>query len=428
MSDLKQGIWSNWSGYQQSKPQQILHPANIQELQSIVAQQQKIRVIGAGHSFTPLVCSDATLLSLDHIAGIASTDAGLCQSSIYAGTRLFDLDRLLQQQSINQALINQGDIDQQSLAGAVSTGTHGTGADLHCISGYVEAFELLTASGEILKCSRSENPEIFAAGRVSLGSLGILTQITMQNRPRYKLKEHIRLCPVEEMQQNIQQWKHQHRHIECFVFSHEKQLMLKTLEETEDEILPRKQNFPSDDTLLTLCSELTRSFPALNPYLQKLLGIFVKPTTYVDWSSNIFPTPRNTKFNEMEYQIPVDQGLACLDEVLHALRKYKVATFFPLEFRFVKGDEIWLSPFYQQDSISISVHQYHKQDPKLIFEVVEPILQKYRGRPHWGKMHTLTAAELRTLYPKWDDFMALRQQLDPKAKFLNPYLEKLLLG
>lgn len=428
MSDLKQGIWSNWSGFQQSKPQQILHPANIQELQSIVAQQQKIRVIGAGHSFTALVCSDATLLSLDHIAGIASTDAGLCQSSIYAGTRLFDLDQLLQQQSINQALINQGDIDQQSLAGAVSTGTHGTGADLHCISGYVEAFELLTASGEILKCSRSENPEIFAAGRVSLGSLGILTQITMQNRPRYKLKEHIRLCPVEEMQQNIQQWKHQHRHIECFVFSHEKQLMLKTLEETEDEILPRKQNFPSDDTLLTLCSELTRSFPALNPYLQKLLGIFVKPTTYVDWSSNIFPTPRNTKFNEMEYQIPVDQGLACLDEVLHALRKYKVATFFPLEFRFVKGDEIWLSPFYQQDSISISVHQYHKQDPKLIFEVVEPILQKYRGRPHWGKMHTLTAAELRTLYPKWDDFMALRQQLDPKSKFLNPYLEKLFLG
>jgi FAD/FMN-containing dehydrogenase len=126
--------------------------------------------------FTPLVCTDATLLSLDHIAGIASTDLDRCQSSIYAGTRLYDLDQHLQQQSINQALMNQGDIDQQSLAGAVSTGTHGTGADLHCISAYVEAFELLTASGEILKCSRTEHPEIFAAGRVSLGSLGILTK------------------------------------------------------------------------------------------------------------------------------------------------------------------------------------------------------------------------------------------------------------
>lgn len=226
---------------------------------------KKIRVVGAGHSFTPLVCTDATLVSLDRISGVASFDVEHCQSNIYAGTRLYDLDQHLQQQSINQALMNQGDIDQQSLAGAVSTGTHGTGADLHCISAYVEAFELLTASGEILKCSRTENSEIFAAGRVSLGSLGILTKITMQNRPRYKLKEHIQLCLVEDMMQNIQQWKwHQHRHIECFVFPHEKQLMLKTLDETDEAILPRKENFPSDDTLLTLCSELTKNFPSLN--------------------------------------------------------------------------------------------------------------------------------------------------------------------
>lgn len=428
MSDLTQTTWTNWSGFQKSNPQQILQPANTHELQSIVRDHAKIRLVGAGHSFTPLVCTDATLVSLDRISGVASFDLERCQSNIYAGTRLYDLDQYLQQQSINQALMNQGDIDQQSLAGAVSTGTHGTGADLHCISAYVEAFELLTASGEILKCSRTENPEIFAAGRVSLGSLGILTKITMQNRPRYKLREHIQLCPVEDMMQHIQQWKHQHRHIECFVFSYEKQLMLKTLDETDEEILPRKENFPSDDTLLTMCSELTKSFPSLNPYLQKLLGIFVKPTTYIDWSSKIFPTPRNTKFNEMEYHVPVDQGIACLDEVLRALRKHQVATFFPLEFRFVKADDIWLSPFYQQDSISISVHQYHKQDPRLIFDVVEPILQTYQGRPHWGKMHTMSTVQLRALYPKWDDFMALRQQLDPQAKFLNPYLEKLFLA
>lgn len=162
--------------------------------------------------------------------------------------------------------------------------------------------------------------------------------------------------------------------------------------------------------------------------MQKLLGTFVKPTTAVDWSSKIFPTVRNTKFNEMEYQIPVDDGLDCLEEVLAALRQYKVATFFPLEFRFVKGDDIWISPFYQQDSISISVHQYHKQDPRLIFDIVEPIFQKYKGRPHWGKMHSMTAMQLRDLYPKWDDFLALRQQLDPERKFLNPYLEQLFLG
>lgn len=418
--------WSNWSGFQQAHPQHILHPDNVLELQSIVQSHPKIRVVGAGHSFTPLVCTDATLVSLNQISGVASSDTAHSRCSLYAGTRLYNLDQYLE--PINQALMNQGDIDQQSLAGAVSTGTHGTGADLYCISAYVEDFELLTASGEILNCSRTENPEIFAAGRVSLGSLGILTKITMQNRPRFKLKEHIQLCTVEDMMQFIQQWKHQHRHIECFVFSHAEKLMLKTLEETDEYLQPRKESYPSEDTLLTVCSELIKNVPSLNPYVQKLLGTFVKPTTAVDWSSKIFPTVRNTKFNEMEYQIPVDDGLDCLEEVLAALRQYKVATFFPLEFRFVKGDDIWISPFYQQDSISISVHQYHKQDPRLIFDIVEPIFQKYKGRPHWGKMHSMTAMQLRSLYPKWDDFLTLRQHLDPEHKFLNPYLEQLFLG
>lgn len=166
-------------------------------------------------------------------------------------------------------------------------------------------------------------------------------------------------------------------------------------------------------------------FPSLNPKLQKLLGVFVKPTTCVDWSSRIFPTPRNTRFNEMEYQVPVELGISCLQEILTALQKSGQQTFFPIEFRFVKGDDIWLSPFYQRDSISISVHQYIKQNPKLLFDEIEPILQRYQGRPHWGKMHSLNAGQLRMLYPKWDDFLQLRARLDPEKKFLNPYLQQL---
>lgn len=158
---------------------------------------------------------------------------------------------------------------------------------------------------------------------MALGSLGILTKINLQNRPRYKLKEQI--------------W---------------------------------------------LCSELTRLLPSTNPYLQKLLGVFVKPTCFVDWSSQIFPTPRNTRFNEMEYQIPVELGLQCLEEVLHCLRQHRVPMFFPIEFRYVKADNIWLSPFYQRDSVSISIHQFYKQDYHVIFNLIEPIFQKYQGRPH----------------------------------------------
>ena len=415
--------WTNWSGYQQASPQQILKPQSLSELQDIVRQSDKIRVVGAGHSFTPLVCTDATLLSLDHLSGVVSADEQNSIAEVWSGTRLFNLDQYLQ--PINQSLMQQGDIDQQSLAGAVSTGTHGTGADMQCISAYVQSFELLTASGELLQCSPTENAEIFQAGRVSLGSFGVLTKISMQDKPRYKLKEHVELCPLSEVVQHIQQWKTEHRHIEFFAFSHAEQVMLKTLDITEEDIQPRKESFPSEDTLLTLCCELTRMFPSLNPKLQKLLGVFVKPTTCVDWSSRIFPTPRNTRFNEMEYQVPVELGISCLQEILTALQKSGQQTFFPIEFRFVKGDDIWLSPFYQRDSISISVHQYIKQNPKLLFDEIEPILQRYQGRPHWGKMHSLNAGQLRMLYPKWDDFLQLRARLDPEKKFLNPYLQQL---
>ncbi|WP_227559148.1 D-arabinono-1,4-lactone oxidase [Acinetobacter bereziniae] len=420
---MNQQKWNNWSGFQHSQPEHILKPSSIDELKNIVQNHHKIRVVGAGHSFTPLVCTDATLLSLDHFSGVENVNTALTQANIWSGTRLFNLDQYLE--PIQQSLMQQGDIDQQSLAGAVSTGTHGTGLNLHCISAYVEAFELLTASGDILTCSRQDNPNIFEAGRVSLGSLGILTKITMQNKPRYKLKEHMRLCSVKEFFENIDLWKTQHRHIECFAFSHADQLILKTLDITDEDIQPRKLSWPSEDALLTICCSLTKSFPALNPKLQKLLGVFIKPTTFVDWSSQIFPTPRETKFNEMEYQIPIESGMECLEAVLTALKNAKAQTFFPVEFRFVKGDDIWLSPFYQQDSISISVHQYHKQAPNQLFDEIEPIFQHYRGRPHWGKMHNMGASQLQALYSKWDDFMQLRAQLDPTQKFLNPYLEKL---
>ncbi|MGO1157247.1 D-arabinono-1,4-lactone oxidase [Acinetobacter lwoffii] len=418
-------VWRNWSGSQFSAAR-IVQPSQISELQSLVKTHAHIRAVGAGHSFSPLAKTDEVLLNLDLLKGIVAFDQEKTQCTVRAGTRLYDLGKDLV--PINQALINQGDIDQQSLAGAISTGTHGTGIDLPCISAFVEGFELLTADGELLQCHREQNAEIFQAGRVALGSLGILTQITLQNRPRYKLKEQIQLCSLKDIFTHIGQWKHQHRHIEFWAFLHADQVILKTLDDTEDDIQPRQESWPSEDTLLTVCSELTRLFPKTNPYLQKLLSVFVKSTCYVDWSSRIFPTPRNTRFNEMEYQIPVEQGLQCLQEVLATLRKHKVPMFFPIEFRYVKGDEIWLSPFYQRDSVSISIHQFYKQDYHAIFDLVEPILQKYQGRPHWGKLHSMSAASLRELYPKWDNFMVLRQQLDPQQKWLNPYLKELFLS
>ncbi|WP_180028507.1 D-arabinono-1,4-lactone oxidase [Acinetobacter sp. YH16032] len=426
MSNLTHHYWSNWSGYCHSNPQHILYPDQLHELQDIVIQHPKVRVVGAGHSFTPLVKTDASIISLDRFSSVLNADQAKCQATLWAGTRLFNLGQHLA--PYEQSLMNQGDIDQQSLAGAVSTGTHGTGAALYSISGYVEDFELLQANGELIQCSKTENPEIFQAGRVSLGSLGILTKITMQNRPRYKLEEKIHLAPVEESLDQFLQLMHQHRHLEYFIFPFTDQLIFKTLDVTEGEVKPRETSWPSEDQLLTWCCEISKKAPFLTKYLQKLVGVFVKPTEFIDWSSDIFATPRNTKFNEMEYQIPIENGIQCIKEVIATFRKYQINSFFPIEFRVVKGDDIWLSPFYQQDSISVSIHQYYKQSPQKVFDLIEPIFQKYRGRPHWAKMHQLSHQEIRALYPKWNEFMQIREALDPHRKFLNPYLEKLLLG
>ena len=417
--------WENWSGAQKSIPKSFIQPKNLEQLMEVVQSQPKIRMVGAGHSFSPLAKTTDTLVSLDHLKGILDIDVERCQSTVQAGTRLFDLGEKLA--SFDQALINQGDIDRQSLAGSIATGTHGTGLELPCLSALVTGFELLTAQGELIQCSAEQNSEIFQAGRVSLGSLGVLTHVQLQNRPMYKLKEQTRLCPLKEVMQNIQQWQYEHRHIEFWAFSHADQVILKTLDETEDNLQPRKEQCLDDDVLLKFCAELTRFFPPLNPWLQKLLGVFVKPSMSVDWSSRIFPSARNTKFNEMEYQIPLQHGMNCLEEILHTLRRHKVPMFFPLEYRLVRGDDIWLSPFYQQDSASISVHQFYKQDYQVIFKLVEPIFLKYGGRPHWGKLHSLNARQLQNVYPKWQDFLNIRQDLDPQQKWLSPELQQLLI-
>lgn len=418
--------WQNWSGLQHSQPQGILSPKNLNELIQIVQKNQKIRVVGAGHSFSPLVNTNDTLVSLDHLQGLIRHDPNQLQAELWAGTRIYQMPKILD--PINQALINQGDIDQQSLAGAVATGTHGTGASLPCLSALIQGFELLTSDGEVLYCDAQQHAEIFEAGRVSLGSFGIMTKLKLQNKARYKLKEHVQLCALNDILSQMDTWRHQYRHIECFVFACHDQVMLKTLEETESDIIQKKAEWPSEDTLLMACCEMVKAIPQSLPFLQKLVGVFIKESIQVNWSGQVFPSVRNTKFNEMEYQIPIAQGMQCLEEVIHAFRKLRLAVFFPIEVRYVKADNIWLSPFYQQDSLSISIHQYAKQDCAEIFSQIEPIFRRYGGRPHWGKLHNLAAKDLQGMYPKWQDFQTLRTQLDPQQKFINPYLKQLLIG
>ena len=417
--------WRNWSGLQTSYPRQMLMPKDRNALVFAIQQHAKIRMVGAGHSFSPLVKTDDVLLSLDHLQGLIKADPVTLTAEVWAGTRIQQLHTIFH--PFQQALQNQGDIDSQSLAGAISTGTHGTGANLPCLSGLVKGFELITAQGDVLKCDANQNKEIFEAGRVALGSFGVISKITLQNRKSYKLKEHIRLCSVKDILEQMNTWKDQHRHIESFIFPYHDKALLKTLNETDELVQTKPAEWPSEDTLLTLCCELTKLVPASVVTLQKLVSVFVKESYQVNWSAHVFPSVRNTKFNEMEYQLPIDKGIQCLEEIIAQFRKKHLPAFFPIEVRYVKGDDIWLSPFYQQDSLSISIHQYAKQDCRKIFAEIEPIFWRYGGRPHWGKIHSLKAYDLVDLYPKWKEFNQLREKLDPQQKFLNPYLKELLI-
>lgn len=417
------GSWRNWSGSATCRPARLARPANEEELAAEVSRATELRAAGAGHSFSPLVPTAGTLLSLDGLKGLLGHDPADCRATVAAGTRIAELGPLLQ--AIGQALPNQGDIDRQSIAGAVSTGTHGTGITLGSLSAQVRGLRLVLASGEAIDCSLEKDSEVFAAARLSLGALGVLTRIELQNRPSFRLEEKIEVVPLEKVLAEMATLKDRHRHAETWVFPYGKTAILKTLDETLAEAQGGGPNEFTDNVVLKAACEMVRFLPATKAFWQKAVGFFVGETRRVGDSWRIFPSPREVRFHEMEYHVPADHGPECLAEVVAAVVKADLPVFFPIEFRYVAGDDIWLSPFQGGARASIALHQYWKQDPQPLFRVAEPILLRWGGRPHWGKMFDPELARPRRLYPDWEKWLALRRRLDPGGKFINPFLRNL---
>lgn len=426
-------VWSNWSGWIKAWPQSILEPANEEELANAMrAAPAPIRVAGSGHSFTRLVESQGTIVNLARLTGVVDHNSETHTARIKAGTTVRDLGPLLFDRGLG--LANQGDIDRQTLAGAVGTGTHGTGVDLGSISASVEGFRLVTANGEVKSASAQENPDLFNAGRVSMGSLGIMTEITMKARPAYALEETGGRMPIADVLAQVEELRDAHRHFEFFWFPFSDQAIVKFLSETDKEAKPRRrrteETFTRDDKIFIFCCETSRYLPFLRGPMQKFMttssGRYSQMSDApgrVRWSHDAFPSDRNIRFNEMEYAVPAEMGPDCVREAAEHMRNCGVSFIFPLEYRYVGKDDAWLSPFYQRDSVTISVHQYHRQPYAELFKGVEEIFDKYQGRPHWGKLHTKTAKDFAALYPRWDDFCRLRNELDPEAKLLNPFLK-----
>ena len=422
--------WSNWSGGVTSRPRAVVAPKDEVELAAALRKAEgTVRFPGTGHSFTPICASNGTLVDLTAFNGLEDVDKEKQTATLAAATPLWQAGALLH--AAGFGLMNMGDIDRQTLGGVVGTGTHGTGPNLKSFSGEVAGFRLMLATGEILDCGPAQNPEIYAAGRLSLGMFGPMTEITMNVRPAYKLLEKNFLLPPDELFAQLGTLVNSNRHFEFFWFPYAEICVCKSLNETDEPVpeprsaqalYERGEKGGSDSTAFAAINEVLPYAPFLLKPAHRLFSQLMPGPGRARWSHEIFPSPRTVRFNEMEYAVPYARGADCIREIVAAIRKQRINTGFPIEFRSVAADDVWLSPFYQRSSATIAVHQYHRVDTTALFSACEAIFHSYEGRPHWGKRHTRTAAEVESLYPQYGAFRAQRRNLDPQGKFLNRHL------
>lgn len=419
--------WSNWSGNQVSYPAERARPRNIDALAKMLKESDgKIRAVGAGHSFSGLVPTNQTLLSMARFRGISDINKETLEVTAGAGTRLAALGDELWDSGLG--MINMPDINTQTLAGAIATSTHGTGQKFGSLSSYVTGLTLVTAAGETLKCSATENKDVFDAARCNIGSLGIITDITMQMRDSYYLKERSEMLPIEEAFEKMEKLRLEKRHFEAYGLPHANHVLLIEFDEvTKEESDAKQGQAESGDaykTFRTLADVID-----MMPFLRGAV-MSIAPRTvgveerYGQWN-HIFGNVRDMRFNEMEYTVPAEDGLACFRDVLNTIKEKDIDIIFPIEYRYVGEDDIWLSQFYQRAGASISVHNFHDKPYLPYFAEMESIFDRYEGRPHWGKVHTKTELEFAALYPQWEAFKKVRQRLDPKRRFINEHLEKI---
>jgi FAD/FMN-containing dehydrogenase len=386
--------WSNWSGAIACEPTAIEHPADESELATLLARAacdgHVVRPLGSGHSSSNLCATDGLLVALDRITGLESVDPTSGHAVVRAGTVLHDVGRLLGAHGL--ALANLGDIDRQTIAGAIGTGTHGTGRALGNLSSRVVGMRIVCADGSVLSLDAAD-PRL-AGARVALGALGVVTAVTIATLPAFRLHERTRRISFVELLDRFETEAACHRHFECFYFPRHDFAEAKSLDPTQDE-------------------------PG---------AVEGREGERIGWSADVLPSVRDLKFHEMEYAVPETTGVACFRALAERLRARHPDVSWPLEIRTVAADDAWLSPAYGRATCAISVHQDGRYEHASVFADLEPIFWEHGGRPHWGKWHRCDAARLAPLYPRWEAFAALRAELDPGDRFLSAGLRTLLLA
>ncbi|MDW7692548.1 D-arabinono-1,4-lactone oxidase [Flammeovirgaceae bacterium SG7u.111] len=422
----------NWGGTVEFEPKDHMYPASEEDIIGMVKfafnNGKKIRIKGSAHSWMPLFNTDEILISLDKFQGLLSVDRQNMRATAKAGTQLKLLGELLHKEGM--AMENLGDIDVQSIAGALSTGTHGSGVAFGILANQLYSLVFINGRGEKVYCSEDENTELFKAAQISLGSLGVITQMTLKCLPSYKLKYVCEKETLENCLLNIKKHNSENRHFEFYWFPHTETVQTKKMNRVEEEstqntALKNFNDLVVDNGVFWGLSEFTRVFPIVSKQTSKISAWGVSTGSYVDDSHKIFSTKRLVRFQEMEYNIPVEHVEKVIREIKELVKVKKINVHFPLECRFVKADDITISPAYKRDSAYIAVHMYKGMPYKEYFDALEPIFKKYNGRPHYGKLNNFSHDEFNKSYPLWGAFKEIRKEQDPSGIFLNTYLKNI---
>lgn len=425
--------WSNWAGNQTCNPDEVAHPSTDAELSAVVkgagARGRRVKVVGSGHSFTACALTDGVQIVLDRYDKVVAIDRRANTVTVQAGCTIADLNKTLFQYGM--AMPNLGDIAYQTISGAISTATHGTGVKLTGIAGQVIGLDIVAGDGSIVSCSRDEEPDVFESARVGVGALGALSTVTLQCVPTFNLHAVEEPIRVDTVLEEIDARVDNNEHFEFFWVPHTGWALTKTNNQTTQAAGGQSRaKFFKDKILMEniafgAVTKLGRLRPSAIPRLSKLI-----PSTgrveYVKPSYQVFASPRWVKFYEMEYSVPRQHVGTALNGIRKLIDDKKLFIGFPVEVRFTAADDIPLSTASGRESAYLAVHVAKGMDYETYFRGVEDIMNGLEGRPHWGKLHFQTADVLATRYPKWDAFQKVRGRLDPNGVFANAYTDRVL--
>ncbi len=426
--------WVNWGRSAIAHPTAVLRPTSTAEVVEIVREAaavgRTVKAVGSGHSFTAIAATDGVMIEMTRMTRLLHADAATGLVRVEGGLPLHRLNPLLDQ--LGLALPNLGDIDHQTITGAVSTGTHGTGGRLHGIAKAVVGVKLVTGTGEVLDLA--EGDELFGAARVSLGALGVVTEVVLQCVPAFLLHAREEPMALDAVWEQLDHLVDDNDHFELYWWPHTRRTSTKRNNRvpagTERRPVGRARHLLEDEVLSNgafgaIC-RLGTARPGWVPGINRLNARALSAREYTDRSFDVFCSPRRVRFREMEYAVPREAVQDVVEELAAFVERSDFTVSFPVEIRFTAPDDVWMSTGHERANAYVAVHQYVQRPFEQYFEGAEAIFTAYEGRPHWGKIHTRDAAYLAEHYSRFGDFVAARDRLDPERTFANAYLDRVL--